>query len=127
MALRNALTLIGNSNINKAEQIIFESFDSMVLQKNEINTLGYSYLTKKGVVHSEQVLASLIFKYNVINFPENANVFDSYGESLLVLRSYKLAKNQFLKAITTMEKINKEHRALIGYRKNLAKAESAIK
>jgi pimeloyl-ACP methyl ester carboxylesterase len=126
-ALDKATTQINNKAIEEAETLIFELFSDIALEADKINTLGYKYLAKKGVDYSELVLASLILKYNVINKPGSANAFDSYGESLLALGKPTEAKEQFLIAITMVEKKDKKHRALKGFKANLAKAEQAIK
>jgi pimeloyl-ACP methyl ester carboxylesterase len=126
-ALDKATTLIKNKEIEEAETLIFELFSDIALKADKINTLGYKYLAKKGVDYSELVLASLILKYNVINKASSANAFDSYGEALLALGKPEEAKDQFLIAIKMVEKKNKKHRALKGFKANLAKAEQAIK
>jgi pimeloyl-ACP methyl ester carboxylesterase len=126
-ALNNATTLIKSKKVEQAETLIFELFSDIALKADKINTLGYKYLSKKGVDYSEQVLASLILKYNVVNNTGSANAFDSYGESLLALGKPVEAKEQFLIAIDMVEKKNKNHRALKGFKANLAKAEQAIK
>lgn len=125
--LSNATTLIKNRKTVEAETLIFEFFRDIAIKADKINTLGYKYLSKKGVDYSEQVLASLILKYNVVNYASSANVFDSYGESLLVLGKPDEAKEQFLIAIDMVEQKNKNHRALKGFKANLAKAELALK
>ncbi|MDG1752680.1 MAG: hypothetical protein P8I03_13635, partial [Thalassotalea sp.] len=125
--LGKATVLIKNKENEKAETLIFELFSDNALEADKINTLGYKYLSKKGVDYSELVLASLILKYNVMNNAGSANVFDSYGESLLALGKPEIAKEQFLIAITMVEKKDNKHRALKGFKANLAKAEQAIK
>jgi pimeloyl-ACP methyl ester carboxylesterase len=126
-SLSNATTLIKSKKNEQAETLIFELFSDIALKADKINTLGYKYLAKKGVDYSEQVLASLILKYNVVNNTGSANAFDSYGESLLALGKPVEAKEQFLLAIDMVKKKNKNHRALKGFKANLAKAEQAIK
>ncbi len=126
-ALSNAITLIKSKKNEQAETLIFELLSDIALKADKINTLGYKYLSKKGGDYSEQVLASLILKYNIVNNTGSANAFDSYGESLLALDKPVEAKEQFLIAIDMVEKKNKNHRALKGFKANLAKAEQAIK
>jgi pimeloyl-ACP methyl ester carboxylesterase len=126
-ALNNATKLIKSKKVEQAKTLIFELFSDIALKADKINTLGYKYLSNKGVDYSEQVLASLILKYNVVNNTGSANAFDSYGESLLALGKPVEAKEQFLIAIDMVEKKNKNHRALKGFKTNLAKAEQAIK
>ncbi|PKI16415.1 alpha/beta fold hydrolase [Colwellia sp. 12G3] len=124
--LIDATKLINSNHLKEAETTVFELFSDISLKADHINTLGYKYLARKDVAHNEIVLASLILKYNVINNANSANVFDSYGESLLALAKPIAAKEQFLIAIKMTEKNNKNHRALKGYKANLAKAEQAI-
>jgi pimeloyl-ACP methyl ester carboxylesterase len=125
--LGHATTLIKDKEIEKAETLIFQLFSDITLKADKINTLGYKYLSKKGGDYSELVLASLILKYNVTDKAGSANAFDSYGEALLALGQPEEAKDQFLIAIMMVEKKNKKHRALKGFKANLAKAEQAIK
>lgn len=127
MTLNDAETLINNDDLIAAEHMIFALFKNMSLQTGQINALGYKYLANKGVEHSERVLASVILKYNVINNANSANVFDSYGESLLALGKPVEAKAQFLIAIKMNDETGTDQGALTGYKANLAKAEQAIK
>jgi len=73
---------------------IKEKKDLFSLKENEMNQLGYSYLSENKI---DEALA--VFKLNVDEFPKSGNVYDSYGEALL-------------------KKGNKEE-ALINYRKSV--------
>lgn len=48
------------------------------LKENEMNQLGYSYLSENKINE-----AIAVFKLNVDAFPKSVNVYDSYGEALL--------------------------------------------
>jgi tetratricopeptide (TPR) repeat protein len=48
--------------------------------EGDINQLGYEYLME----HQKPKIAESIFRANTILHPNSANVFDSYGESLMV-------------------------------------------
>jgi hypothetical protein len=51
-ALSNATTLIKSKKVEQAETLIFELFSDIALKADQINTLGYKYLSKKGVDYS---------------------------------------------------------------------------
>ena len=73
-------------------------------------------------------MAISVLGFNVVQFPQSDNAFDSHGEALLELRRPQEAKAQFLKAVA-LGKVNPQRspKALRGFEDNLQKAEAAIK
>jgi len=57
------------------------------LSEDAINRLGYWLMQKQE--HSQ---AESIFQLNIKHFPSSANAYDSYGEVLIEVNKYKLAK-----------------------------------
>lgn len=79
----------------KAEAVVFDALKSSGFDERTINTIAYQQLSKP----ENLPLALLTFRYNTIQYPQSANAFDSYGETLLKQGKLKLAEQQFLKAI----------------------------
>ncbi len=125
-ALKAASKLIAQAELKQAEDTVFTALKKSSLESEKINTLGYQYLSAKNSENQNRVLAAIILEYNTINTPESANAFDSYGEALLALNKPEQAKIQFLKAIKLIVQKNKTHKALKGFKANLAKADLAI-
>jgi CubicO group peptidase (beta-lactamase class C family) len=61
---------------------------------NELNGLGYDLLTSKKINES-----IAIFKLAVSEFPENANLYDSLGESYFTNKQYDLAIENYQKSL----------------------------
>ena len=70
--------------------------------ENEINQLGFDVMTKG----KQPVMAELIFRFNVEQFAQSDNVYDSHGEALLELGRFAEAKAQFTKAISLDKRIH---------------------
>ncbi|SIO15903.1 alpha/beta fold hydrolase [Algoriphagus halophilus] len=83
------------------------------------NMLGYSLMR-----HDQYEQAQVLFKKNMENHPESANVYDSYGDGLLAIGKIEEAIPFYEKAIElgTVE----SHRDLELFRKNLAKTKEMI-
>ena len=71
-----------------------ECREAKLLGEGDINVLGYEYL----IEHKKTKTAEAIFKANTILYPNSANVFDSYAESLMLngdlessLKNYQIA------------------------------------
>lgn len=64
------------------------------INPNALNVVGYMLL-KSGKLKD----AITIFKRNIQQFPENANVYDSYAEALATNKQWKEAKKNFLIAL----------------------------
>ncbi len=66
--------------------------------ENHINSLGYEFLQMKQYKKSEA-----LFKMNVDNYPESANVYDSYGDYFVARGDKEKAIDQFKKALAIKE------------------------
>lgn len=69
--------------------------DHYYLNEDEMNTSGYHLLQAEKVKE-----AAAIFKFNVEAFPKSFNVYDSYGEVLLVLGDTAQAIDNYKKSIS---------------------------
>lgn len=126
-SMNTAIQLINDAKSSNAEQVVFDALENSPLDPVGINRLGYQYLSTRNSKAKNEPLAAMILKYNMINNPQSANAYDSYGESLLALNKPLEAKQQFLQAIELIQQKDKKHRTLKGYKANLAAAEQAIK
>jgi tetratricopeptide (TPR) repeat protein len=59
-----------------------------------INDLGYRYLSKKKFPS-----ALALFQFNVINYPQSFNVYDSIGEAYMNFGENKLAIEYYNKSL----------------------------
>jgi predicted alpha/beta superfamily hydrolase len=66
--------------------------------EGEINYMGYDFLGRKLYKTAES-----LFKLNVDNFPESANVYDSYGDYFVAIGDKENAVIQFKKALSIEE------------------------
>jgi tetratricopeptide (TPR) repeat protein len=64
------------------------------LDENEMNTTGYEFL-QSGKVKE----AAAIFQLNTIAFPKSSNVYDSYGEALMILGNKTEAIENYKKSV----------------------------
>ncbi|MFB0925626.1 MAG: hypothetical protein QMB65_10150, partial [Vicingaceae bacterium] len=60
-------------------KILKEAVQINMFSEDDINTLGYNYLSVNNVN-----AAAVIFNSNTLSFPTSANTYDSYGEALLL-------------------------------------------
>jgi D-alanyl-D-alanine-carboxypeptidase/D-alanyl-D-alanine-endopeptidase len=65
--------------IEKYKKLKAENADHYYLNEDAINALGYAYLSQEKV---EAAIA--VFNINVMEFPHSSNVYDSYGEALMI-------------------------------------------
>lgn len=91
-----------------------------LLGEGDINTLGYNYLMDE----KKPKVAECIFRANTILYPNSANVFDSYGETLLLNGSTKQAIVQYQKAVDLAKENNEPNLEL--FQLNLANAKKAL-
>ncbi len=85
---KNIDNVIERANLTKnAERSFYNSV-------NNLNELGYHYLEK-----NEDKKALEIFKLNVLLFPNDWNVYDSYGEALLKTKNNSEAKKMYKKSL----------------------------
>lgn len=90
--------LEGKKYSDENEKNVYEQFDALIkvdlIDENDINNLGYSYLQK-----DEPEVAKAIFKSNTLLFPHSANTWDSLAESYLKLNNKEKAIEYYEKAI----------------------------
>jgi pimeloyl-ACP methyl ester carboxylesterase len=103
-----------------AESTLFAALKTSQFSEADINKLAYDLLTKA----KQTTLAEMVFRYNVQNFPQSDNAYDSHGEALLVLHRVEEAKAAFNKAIALATN-KRSPQVLRGYQENLRKAEQA--
>lgn len=60
-----------------------------------LNSIGYEWLYDKKDADG----AAVIFKYGTELFPDNANLYDSYGEALFVQKDYEAATKNYKKSL----------------------------
>jgi len=65
-----------------------------LLDESKINRMGYDYLMK----HKKPNIAGAIFRANTLLFPNSANVYDSYAESLYLSKNLEEALTNYQKA-----------------------------
>jgi len=92
----NYLYKLLDSNVegykNKPEEH-YKNIKKLVSKSSELNTLGYVFLRKK-----QTYKALICFELNSYLFPYNPNVYDSFGEALML-------NNQNEKALKMYEKV----------------------
>jgi CubicO group peptidase (beta-lactamase class C family) len=69
--------------------------DAKLFGEGDINMLGYEYLME----HKKPKIAESIFRANTMLSPNSANVFDSYGESLMINGNLKASLKQYQRAV----------------------------
>jgi len=89
--------------------------------EGDINGLGYDYLMQ----HKKSKIAESIFKVNTILYPNSANVFDSYAESLMANGDLESSLKNYQKAIDIA--LKNEDRDIEVYKRNLESVKSKIK
>lgn len=119
-----------NSQLNqyaagKSEEAILQGLrkcrDEKLLEEWDINILGYEYLME----HKKPKIAESIFRANTILHPKSANVFDSYGEALMMNGDLESSIKNYQKAVEIATE--NEDRDLELFKKNLENAKSKIK
>ena len=78
---------------------------------NNLNELGYSYMEKNEIKKALE-----IFKLNTLLFPNDGNVYDSYGEALLNAKNISEAKKMYKKSL----ELDPENKNAIGILKSLS-------
>lgn len=95
--------LLKNPSIkNVAKQVhqtISALTDKKLLTEDSINSLGYAYVELKNNQGAE-----LVFKSNTLLFPNSANAFDSYAESLEMNGHLKRSLNNYQQAVALAKK-----------------------
>lgn len=72
----------------------FKNISRIVSKSSELNTLGYVFLKKKQVNN-----ALICFELNTYLFPYNPNVYDSFGEALMLNNENKKALKMYKKVL----------------------------
>ena len=90
--------IIDEEGIDRIEEtyarIKKEQPDKYNYAENQLNNLGYFYLSRNEFINAEA-----IFRLNVEVFPKSYNVYDSYGEVLLAQGDRKKAIENYKKSI----------------------------
>lgn len=120
-ALELAAKFVSNAQYDQAGSTIFTWLVDSNMDSEQINTLGYKLLNSK-----QYWLSALALKFNVMQNPTSANVYDSYGEALMALSQIPQAKQQFEMALKLAKGQGKSPKAIEGYLRNLEKANSLI-
>lgn len=109
----------------KSDDIIFnrlkECKEANLFEEWNINALGYEYIME----HNKPKVAQSIFRANTILYPNSANVFDSYAESLMVNGDLNSSLKNYEKAVEIATK--NEDRDINLYKENLEKIKLKIK
>lgn len=66
-----------------------------LLGEGDINGLGYEHLMQ----HEKPNIAEAIFRANTMLYPQSANVFDSYGEALMMSGKLEASAKNFQRAV----------------------------
>jgi pimeloyl-ACP methyl ester carboxylesterase len=123
VAMGQAGTELQNQQSEAAKNTVFTALKASQFSENEINQLGFDVMSKG----KQPVMAELIFRFNVEQFAQSDNVYDSHGEALLELGRFAEAKAQFTKAISLGQaNPQRSPKSIKGYQDNLAKAEQAL-
>ena len=69
---------------------------SYYVNEAEMNMLGYQLLGRNQLEHAE-----VVFRLNTVEFPASANVFDSYGELMLMMGDTLKGVEYYQKALAT--------------------------
>lgn len=94
-------------------QALTKCVDANLFGERDINMLGYEYLMQ----HKKPFIAQAIFKSNTALFPKSPNVFDSYGEALMMNGNLKASIDSYQKAVDIATENG--DRDLEFYKKNL--------
>lgn len=109
----------------ESEEIILNSIRNCqvtnLLDEMDINNLGYQYL----IEYKKPKIAECILKANTILYPNSANVFDSYAESLMVNGDLKTSIKNYQKAVD-IAAANKDENVEF-YKKNLESVKLKLK
>ena len=88
-----------NYDPGKSQEIILNSIknckEANLFDEMDINNLGYQYLME----YQKPKIAECILKTNTILYPNSANVFDSYAESLMINGDLEASIKNYQKAV----------------------------
>ncbi len=104
----------------RSEEGIFQALQiccsTGLMNEDDINSMGYAYLQR----FQKPATAEIIFKCNARLFPQSANVYDSYGEALLINGKKAEAVKSYQKAVELAEAHHNPNLEL--FKKNLKSA-----
>ena len=95
--------------------------EAKIFGEGAINSMGYDYLIK----YKKPKTAEVIFKGNILLFPNSANVYDSYGEALAENGKMKESLKNYQKAVEIAKA--EDHPNLGLFMENLKKIEAKMK
>jgi len=94
----SAFEKISKGDISAGCEILYKQKEFYLAQYSDLerilNDLGYAHLNKNDLTAAIQ-----IFRLNVDLFPESSNVYDSYGEALMVNEQIHLSIQNYKKAL----------------------------
>ena len=102
-------------------QALAECQEVKLFGEGDINSLGYKYLMEL----KKPKIAESIFRANTILYPKSANVFDSYGESLMVNGDLESSLKNYQRAVEIA--VENEDRDIELFQKNLESVKSKLK
>jgi hypothetical protein len=109
----------------KSEEIILNNIkncnESNLLDEMDINNLGYQYLME----YKKPKIAECILKTNTILYPNSANVFDSYAESLMINGNLESSVKNYQKAVDIA--VSNDDGNVEFYKKNLENVKQKLK
>lgn len=103
--------------VGETDDIIFEKLkkcqEANLFDEGDINNIGYEYL----MTYEKPKIAESILRANTILYPNSANAFDSYGESLMINNDLEASLNSYKRAVDIA--ISNHDRDLNLFQKNL--------
>ncbi len=111
--------------VGKSDDIVLESLKACkvahLFDEGDINNLGYEYL----LTYKKPKIAESILKANTILYPNSANAFDSYGESLMINGDLEASRTNYQRAVDIAA--SNEDRDLEFFQKNLESIKQKLK
>jgi tetratricopeptide (TPR) repeat protein len=96
--LKNAGNYFEAGQPDTAEATLYEALDSLLKKGSigewAINDLGYRFMGEK-----DQKMATALFQYNTIKFPQSANAWDSLGEIYYTSGNLELGTEAYEKSL----------------------------
>ncbi len=116
---------LDNYTIGKSDDIILPSLrkckEAKLFDEDDINNLGYEYL----LTNKKPKIAESILRANTILYPNSANAFDSYGESLMINGDLEASFKNYQRAVDIA--VTNGDRDLNFFQKNLEKIKQKLK
>ena len=122
--LLSLMETLGKTNANSSQEEVVSAvkacYELGIVDENDINQLGYIFLQEFDNSHA----AEAVFKSNTILFPNSPNVFDSYGEALVINGKLEKGLKSYKKAVKLAKESKDPNTRL--YEENLAKVEKKL-